>query len=96
MWKRKAFDRARTIQVSTISAAIMVAAAVLGLGIPGVPSLAAVVAECHAGAETLCCACYTDEDGTFQCHGGAHVGATDCNSGTGTCSRIYCRSPSRE
>lgn len=94
---RKAFNLPRSEEVSTIGVALALTVALLAFGTSRGPSLAALMTTaCDSSTETRCCACYTDDNGTFQCHGGAYVGASYCDSATSFCDRTSCRSPKRE
>lgn len=79
----------RTEGTSVIGSAFLVAAALLAFGTPNVPSLSAATTTCQSSPLSGCCACYTSEDG-YQCHDGAAVGASYCDSGTEFCSRSVC------
>ena len=91
---RNAKDFWRTDQMSTIGTALLVSVALLALGVPGIPSLAAAMpTTCEMSPEVGCCACYTTKDGTYRCHGRAWIGAQYCDDSTKFCGGTVCWVP---
>jgi len=80
---------------SLVVSALVLAAALLAIGTPQVPLAAAFRSMdiCESTPEGGCCACYPDDTG-YQCHSGANIGSSYCDSGTEYCAKTPCFQPS--
>ena len=65
-----------------------VAAPLLLVAVPPMPSVEAAGFACQMSAENKCCTC-GDRDGEFFCHGGATIGSEYCDD-PDYCSGVVC------
>lgn len=56
----------------------LIAAALVAVTVPPIPSLQAMSMACQAGPTTKCCSC-GEQDGEPFCKGGAYIGAVSCS-----------------